>query len=699
MRSNQDILATRLEGLRRSLQLTDRVISGKHDLTLTFSQEDSKDPARHIAGAITVFTKKVPKIASASGLVHVLGLNYHELAHVRYSIDPTTLRNKYSGMRFMEAYQILEEARVETLMCAKYGKAGKYFAYPVIEHFVNERGTWNVAFLYTHGRRYLPRNIRDTFREKFDKKYGSRNWYGKSVGPSKEFAAVIDAYRVLSFTDNASKNRAGVLINQFEKLLTKHQIPDQVLPHQDQNQPVPQPYGGGKQLQQAQEEKRREDQQKQEEAEEAKQKAEKQDEEEEKGKDGSGFGKKEEEEDEGGEDEAEDNGSGSEPDEDEGSDPQDDESESEEGESEGSGRRQDQKEDGDDAGADQPGSGSGDSDDDESGQPGNAGASGQSGAGDDGDGSDQDSEGSGAGAADGSLNASHAVGTDWELSRALEDALGTVLHDQDTQDEVGRLQDAMDSSIGLTSTLDRFPDNWYKNLKPVTPAMMAESEAIATVLRELWAKMEPGWEFGLSEGTRIDMNRAALAQDTDDYETIYVDWNEGQQDNSGLEVVILIDRSGSMVGSKIIYASQHLWELMKAIQEVDASVTALCYDHRANTLYHREDQVTVAGYVHIAHDGGTNPYDALKEAKRILSMSEKPNKLLIVCTDGEWQNEQNCGKVLEETDAVRVAIQIGHPGFRGFSCEDKFHIIGKTQGRIIEPMAKAVAELIGRNVR
>lgn len=708
----EELLETRLEGLRRSLTTTDRVLSGR-DVILTFSRDDEASSPAHSAGdRITVELGNIPDLGSNSALVEILGLNYHELAHVRYGVKQSKLSNAvlYSQRhtRFMEAYRALEEARVETLLAAKYAKMKKYFAYPVIKYFVKDQDRWPTAFLFLHGRRYLPMKIRDTFRNMFEKSYGG----------TREFADIIDKYRVIPFSDQ-SRIRAGAnLINEFAKLLDKYRVPVLQTHNSvgdDEDQMINDPYSGSKHTGTS---KDTSDEETKDDAEEAKEQAKEQDEKESQGEDGSGFNDQEEEDGEPEEGEGADDGSG-------------DESEDEpaedggEGESEGSGGGEDQEGEDDDSPADGSGGDGSDQDGDgeqDSGKPDGSGKGGEQ------EDDQLDQSGPSEPGQGGETPPSPPVRSRHEPTRAeleqqkedlaedLSEALEVVLGDQDVQNDVENLRSAMEDEAGLSSSLQRHENSNGEDLKPVTPEMMVQADRLKNVLRQIWAQMEPGWLYGESEGTRIDMARASLAQSADDYDSIYVDWREGQQDNSGLEVVIVADESWSsseyipqLPGqnyyqrtSKAVVISRQIWELMYALQEVEAHVTVLSFESSSRTMYDRDDRVTTQGYVQLWPRGGTDPTYALIEAKRIFTVSEMPNKLLITISDGEWDGwaVQNCPEILDQMPGVtKVAAVIDTDGKNYiFHLAHKYDVVRRTSGPIFEVMADAVTKIVEGNL-
>jgi hypothetical protein len=236
--------------------------------------------------------------------------------------------------------------------------------------------------------------------------------------------------------------------------------------------------------------------------------------------------------------------------------------------------------------------------------------------------------------------------------------------------------------------------------------MVRKSSAVADTLRQIWTRMEAGWEYGTSEGSRIDMNRAAMARDADDYESMYDDWQPGQQDDSRISAVICADSSsstrsgvGNIWGPSIASViSRNVWELKYALQEVESTTTVLNFHSECETLYDRSDMVTAGEYAELVPGGGTVPAVAFEEARRILSFSEEPKKLFVAITDGYWFEDglaTPCRETLAHLGSmgvVRVAILVG--GMSDFEYQDSFDVVALTSGDVLEPMSSAVIHLM-----
>jgi hypothetical protein len=248
---------------------------------------------------------------------------------------------------------------------------------------------------------------------------------------------------------------------------------------------------------------------------------------------------------------------------------------------------------------------------------------------------------------------------------------------------------------------------------PVTSAMVRRSEDIYQKLQEMWAQIESGWNFGVSDGSRLDMNRVFSAQSDEDLENVYIDWEPGRQESSGLEVVLVGDESESMsgygsevagTGGKRRYqvASEGVWELRAALDRVGAKSTVLTFQTGCKVLYHRDEETDPGHYHLFSSTGGTYPADAITEARRILAVSEMPYKLLIVYTDGQWSAaDSRISQSLDSMDDVAKVCAIIHGNSIPwmFAYKDEFDVVEETNGDLLDIMARAVVHMMERIVR
>lgn len=707
----RDHLRTRLEGLRSSLQLTGRTLTQQEvNLQLLNAMRIEgalrDHPAFSIGTNVTINIDRTPDVETDYGVVVLMSEYYHELAHVMFTAR--SLTPFYEVLRkwkiatpdadlFEKAHNILEEGRVETLFSALYGRMKKYFAVSTKVYVLPGLASGNpMVFPLLHGRRYLPDKVRQAARDVYTTAYDAEK--------AQKVADIVDRYRLMIYPDDVAD--MAMCIYQFMNIANTVGAPQ---------------HGKSKGAEKKDREVSREAKKK------AEEEREKEDEKKEGTDEGGEDGEREHELD-GDPEKDDDRGAGDGDPQDDGDPDAADQEPGEEEEGGGDGEGEEEEDGG-------PDSQDGDGEEDEDGAPEEGGGDGEDsqdsdpgaqpdGGGDvDRDGGDdaepEDGEGvpdddrrtgpaSSSGGGVGSGKAPRKPMTASDLREALEEAAEGSLADTEVQQDIGAMRDAMnDTRANLSSSLRTDPD--LSQLAPVTPSMVASARRYAEELRRIWLQMEPGWNRGAPEG-RLDMTLVFEASVDGDWDKdMFAQWDEGQQHNSRAEMVIVADVSGSMdnyinyppgsggdpYDTRIGVLSRNVWEIRSAAKEVEAEVTVLTYETECYQLHKRTDPLDSTSYVTLSGRGGTQPAEAIHEARRILSLTENEGKILVVISDGEWPGDPMIKKTLAEmTDVVKVCIVIG--ARQAFKYREDFDVVAYTTGDVLEPMAQSVVLMMQR---
>jgi len=161
-------------------------------------------------------------------------------------------------------------------------------------------------------------------------------------------------------------------------------------------------------------------------------------------------------------------------------------------------------------------------------------------------------------------------------------------------------------------------------------------------LQEVKAMSDPSWDRKTSEGR---LNVRSLLLDGD-LETAFDKWDDSRAEASDIECVVLLDISGSM--SELMKdALQSMWVIKKAFDNIEASTTVLQFGSSWSVMY---DSTERAGTKPRLEDwsigGGTAPLRALKYAQQTLNNSPRAIKIMLVITDGCWENDKECDGVI-----------------------------------------------------
>lgn len=647
---------TAMQALAKTMQKTDRLLTGDLKLKVipTTTRQNGMDvPGFSTNNEIHFNYDKFKNIGSASTLVALMGLNYHELAHLMFTVkNGRELRDFLLGgaASLFRYWNMLEDQRIESLFWATSPPSGKYFTQMVVDFMVENEDSWPLGHALVYGRRFVPKNIRDGFKSR---------WAG-TVLERQEVERLIDEFKSINFADmdydfrasvvqDRRAQRAKAIIVRYAEILQAVALRENSFTPDGsclENQSVSnrdKAHNGDPREESNSETERAVRQMKDQEKQ--------QEEVEEEGDDGSGFWDDVESEDGDEEPELPGDDSGVSDDEmeypGEGTDDAGDEGESA---SEGGSSGEDLED------SDQEAADGEDGEDDVDASSGTPGGSGDD-AGDHEDGDDDDADSS----VDGAGSDPNAGDSDYDFKQDLKDVIDALDRSTSVNDDVQQLRDAINNPFSL----DVESDYIESEEEVVTEEMAAIVRDVEREFSRLYSELEPGWLYGSNTGK---LNAERWFRNSD-FEEAFDEWDEGHEQNSGMEMVILLDTSFSMNGIKITQASQSVWVVKRATDMIEATVSGLTFDSDEKTLYRRADKANMGTYLRPKKLGGsTIPNQALHTARRIFSESALPNKLLVVVTDGAWSDQherqrmertENSKKLLEAIDATKLLFLIG----------------------------------------
>ena len=579
--SPKEITKQRVQVLGRVYQTADRVLTGDRIVVQTVDDASNPAPAWTDGVTITLNLAHIDSATSVEDLIRLTGLNFHELGHAMFTPRKgTKLTRTVISRGHFSAFNILEDQRLETFLTVMYPSTVPYFTATIMKYCATNKQQWEGNFLLTYGRKYLPKKVRDEFRKRFTR---------QDLIP--EIEAIVDAYRQCVFPRDDEEGLA--LIDRFAAVLRDFgNVPDDPNGHSTNSRPTIQ---AGRAASQAEQEEAVDNIE-----------------------DWDDYYDEDEDDDAA---DSNDGGGGGEESDDEG---------------DGTGNGDDGDEgDDDDTDADGKGKGSGDdegNDDDgaEFAPPSHADADEED---DTDDGSEPEStngKGTGAGGPD------EPAPLDDD---ALEDLLNEAAHDAEqlpeVQDDAKRKQSTIINGDGKVDL--EYPD-------AATNIVTPDASHVATVRRlvkefqQLQADSDPGYKQYRSSG-RINIQR--VLTNGVDFDSMFDEWDEGQQNATDIEAVVLVDISTSMNG-RTVETSMALWTIKRALDEVDASVTVLAFSSKdmftplTYLLYDRDSRVDKSHVKVFRTVGGTQPSEAIRKAMRIFYASRRTHKLFIAVTDGGW---------------------------------------------------------------
>jgi hypothetical protein len=223
-----------------------------------------------------------------------------------------------------------------------------------------------------------------------------------------------------------------------------------------------------------------------------------------------------------------------------------------------------------------------------------------------------------------------------DLEITIQNALNDIYGRKDVQMDVKRKQRIIvnggkDDDYEETGVRGKFDE-----------ATVPQSEIIvyrkfAKELQRLRDDAEPMWEKEMPSG-RLNVQRVIRGCEIDE---AFDRWTE-QDDSCNIEAVICIDRSGSMCSNRNDErASLASWVIKRALESIGAPVTVYAFDDKTEVAYARNESAHNTKFKFIFGSGGTDPYESLVMAEKVLLASQRTNKMLFVITDGVFNTEKN----------------------------------------------------------
>lgn len=225
-----------------------------------------------------------------------------------------------------------------------------------------------------------------------------------------------------------------------------------------------------------------------------------------------------------------------------------------------------------------------------------------------------------------------------ELVRASQDLLEEIEYDEWSEGlEMLRTVSTL-ARDSEASSIPRVANTWGRTSHSIQDWMPVAANRLRNELMKLTTDSSESWERGNSSGrlnTLSAMSSRGLHCD------VFDAWVDVDEEELSFETVILIDRSGSMSGSRNYKASQALWVVRRAFAQLDIPTTVIGYNHESRMEAVRTDLASAESYEIYNATGGTEPGQGLTWASSIFQTSRAANKLLVSITDGMWGYSAN----------------------------------------------------------
>lgn len=564
-------------------------------------------PAWSTSNTIEFSEPQLPDLTTLEGVLSTRGLTFHELAHILFTPRAQTdiaLWVRENG--FGQAFNALEDQRIETLLVAKYQALGDWLTATMAQYLLDTPEAVGQAFPLLRGRRYLPVELRALVRQAY-----------VNQQDIAELTSIIDEYRLLLFPQDTEQ--AKPLIARYAELVRN-------LPEQGAG--TPDPNGHRQRADHEHQSSIKDKPLSKTEQERVRDKAKAQD---------------SEVEDE------EDFNWGDAPQPEPTTNPQPSDSQPEDSSDADSGTDSSDTEPSDTEPSDSDSSSDTDTDSDAEGT--------ESDSDSDADGqptSDTESDSSSVNAGAGATEKAEQVLTD--LLEGIKDSLGSAI-----SEEIAKYGGDVVLQ-GVSAKTPRLADSSPAH---VSGGAVQASVAFKQELEKLKAQFDPAWELKTRKG-RLNPLRYAQGVEIDE---LFDKFEQGRDDAVDIEAVILLDTSGSMQGEPIQRASESMWGIKRALDSVQANCSVVTFDWNANLLYDAgESASTVMRFPRMG--GGTDPLDALQYANHVLATSDRKVKVLFVITDGEWSNTERADRIIKNLRDGGVLTALAFIGGYASNIED-----------------------------
>lgn len=235
-------------------------------------------------------------------------------------------------------------------------------------------------------------------------------------------------------------------------------------------------------------------------------------------------------------------------------------------------------------------------------------------------------------------------GDEEDFKDALEEAFNEAF-DEVEQEVEDRIESVRDHESDYTVEADQ----GHRTNHSPEPKLIQTVARCVDEFREVSEQHSPGWHTNQRHGK---LNHRQYARALQGSEHVYRRWYEGINDALDFEVVFLLDLSYSMSGRQITEASKSLWVLKRTFEELDGLVTVLGFHNYVYLLSQRGDRAKTDVLPIYQTGGGTVVHPAIDEATRILSISQKPLRLCVIITDGDFN---------DGTEATKAMAEVGNP--------------------------------------
>lgn len=236
------------------------------------------------------------------------------------------------------------------------------------------------------------------------------------------------------------------------------------------------------------------------------------------------------------------------------------------------------------------------------------------------------------------------------IDEMLTDEVEELLMHKNVRQDLKNVRGAISEALGENLDLDVDLTSPYKQ---VPADIVQQRDLLKRQLMDIQSLLEGTWRDDEPQG-KLNLRRwinAPRAQRG----SVFRSWIKDEIDEAGLEMVVLLDRSGSM-GAAIDHASQICWMVGSACQQVEGRVHVIGFsdEGRDEVLLSPSKDLKANQYQSFGTVGGTNVAGALALATKVMQASNMPNRVVSIVTDGAWFDMEKAVPIIQKLNGMDV---------------------------------------------
>jgi hypothetical protein len=199
-----------LDSIASVYQTADKIITGE-DISVSVTADTEMETTAMNNGKDIIYNASLIEDLDSETITSLHGTNYHEVAHILFSPRAGSTLGKFAKeQKVIRSFNMLEEARIENLMIAKYPSTRLFLETAITSYLLkDDPNEWGEAFPILTGRKYVDVDIRQAVADKFINKYG--------VDVAQRVQDIVHAYSSLVFPTDFRK--AKDLLTMFADIV------------------------------------------------------------------------------------------------------------------------------------------------------------------------------------------------------------------------------------------------------------------------------------------------------------------------------------------------------------------------------------------------------------------------------------------------------------------------------------------------